>query len=1102
MARSTSKRPRKVTGLAPEKGSELVGIVVLILALLLGASLVTFHPEDSSFLHRVTGGGEIRNLIGPLGSEVAAAAFGFVGLTSLVVPALLLVAAWRRLRPRPQPKVVGRGLGAVLLVVALPGLLQLTLESLLWRGTEISAGGLLGEAAANSLQQGVGFTGSLLVLLGAVIIGSTLLVQSTLGEILAVWTRRLSAWKERWGFAWTRRQQRVRKDKARRRVVAKHLERAAEKRAQQPAPEEHLDLPLRVTEKSGDKPFAVRRVTAQKADKGTPRPKPSGRPQRTIEFPKGAKGKGTLPPINLLQVEAFSSKIDENLLVRQGEAIRSRCAEFGVDGSIEGIAPGPVITVYEFQPAPGVKVSQIVNLQDDLALALKAESVRIDRIPGRSTLGIEVPNDDRAVIQLGNLLSRGEFRRSHSPLTMALGTDIRGEPYVSDLASMPHLLVAGATGSGKSVGLQSMITSIVYKATREEVQFIFIDPKRIELGVYADIPHLKAEVVVEPKKAANALRWAVAEMERRYRLLAEAHVRSIDYYNRAIQDPKVQQRLALSDGDVEIDQTDLKPLPYYVVVIDELADLMMVASGEVEASIARLAQMARAVGIHLIVATQRPSVDVLTGTIKANFPCRISYATASRHDSRTILDQVGAEKLLGRGDMLFMPPGTSRVLRLHGAYVSEQETAALVRWLKRVGPPELDPAVLQAPEEERGSRRWRRQRRRPVRRGRAPGGRRATGLGQLPAAPPQGRLLARRTADRHHGARRAAGPAPGQQATRRAGQARLLHRARRGQTRDRAHLRRLAFFGTPAFAVPTLRALCGAGRPPLVVVSQPSRAAGRGRKSRQPPVAEAANELGLEIWQPRSIRRSAFRERLAELELDLAVVVAYGKIFPVPLLETPRYGCVNVHASLLPKYRGAAPIHAAIAAGETTTGVTTMQMEEGLDSGPILLRRETSIGPEETTPELSARLAVLGAELLVETVEALERGDVEPRGQDEAAASLAPMLSKEDGLVDWELDAATLANRLRAYTPWPGLTASLAGEPVKIVAARPLTVPADAPGTILGMVGERLAVACGGGSVLGIGALQRPGRRALAAADFVNGERLGPGDRFDSTPAS
>jgi serine/threonine protein kinase len=259
------------------------------------------------------------------------------------------------------------------------------------------------------------------------------------------------------------------------------------------------------------------------------------------------------PPVNLLQMSDGKSAMDEAELVRQGESIRSRCAEFGVDGTVEAISPGPVITVFEFQPAPGVKVSQIVNLQDDLALALRAESVRIDRMPGRSTLGIEVPNKNRAVIRLGSLLADERFKKSPSVLTMALGTDINGEPYYADLTTMPHLLVAGATGAGKSVGLQAMITSILYKATRDEVQFIFIDPKRIELGVYADIPHLKCEVVVDPKKAANALRWAVAEMERRYRLLAEVHVRSIAYYNRAIKDPQVQERLSLNDGESLVD---------------------------------------------------------------------------------------------------------------------------------------------------------------------------------------------------------------------------------------------------------------------------------------------------------------------------------------------------------------------------------------------------------------------------------------------------------------------------------------------------------------------------------------------------------------------
>jgi S-DNA-T family DNA segregation ATPase FtsK/SpoIIIE len=442
-------------------------------------------------------------------------------------------------------------------------------------------------------------------------------------------------------------------------------------------------------EKKGRGEFAVRRVRVPPP----PEEKPEPREQPLLfEVEPRAEPK---PPVNLLRVEQTEAVVAEEELIRLGEAIRRRSSEFGVDGRIEGISPGPVITVFEFQPAPGVKVSQIVNLQDDMALALKAESVRVERLPGRSTLGIEVPNAQRAVIHLGHLLAQDKFRQSPSPLTMAIGTTIHGEPYYADLATMPHLLVAGATGSGKSVALQAMITSILYKATRDEVQFIFIDPKRIELGAYAEIPHLKTEVVVEPKKAANALRWAVAEMERRYRLLAEVHVRSIDFYNRAIRDPAVHKRLALREEDQEgIGADELKPLPYYVIIIDELADLMMISAPEVESSVSRLAQMARAVGIHLIVATQRPSVDVLTGTIKANFPCRMAFATASRPDSRTILDQIGAEKLLGNGDMLFMPPGTARLLRLHGAYVSEEETAALVRWLKKRGKPEIDLEVL------------------------------------------------------------------------------------------------------------------------------------------------------------------------------------------------------------------------------------------------------------------------------------------------------------------------------------------------------------------------------------------------------------------------
>jgi S-DNA-T family DNA segregation ATPase FtsK/SpoIIIE len=715
-----SKRKSARPKLSPEKGNELLAVLLGTAGVLLLLSLASFHPADPSLLHRapqpVLG---IHNWIGQVGAEVAALGYALFGLTAFLVPLFLMVQAWRRVRGRGLPRVFGRGLGALLLLASTPGLLQLALGRLGWRGGTVEAGGAFGELSVEALTSQLNVAGTMLVLLALVVVGSTLVVQSTLGEMLARWHARLRGLTQELALARARRRERKEKDRSRRRVVEKHLRRRAEERREDLGgpPPPTVELPLRVVERSGEKGYGLRRVSASEVleERGllpdepeSPAPpvrraaaerrsaaKPAPEPQRAL-FAESLPGQGGLPPVNLLQMGGHDNSYDENELVRLGEVIRARCAEFGVEGTIDGINPGPVITVYEFQPAPGVKVSQIVNLQDDLALALKAESVRIDRIPGRSTLGVEVPNRQRGTIRLGNLLSDDRFEKSPSLLTLALGRDIRGEPVYADLATMPHLLVAGATGAGKSVGLQSMITSIIYRAKKDEVKFIFIDPKRIELGVYADIPHLAAEVVVDMKKAANALQRMVKEMEDRYRLLAEVHVRSIAYYNRAIRDPEVKRRLALNDDEAEVSAEDLKPLPYYVIIIDELADLMMVATSEVETAIARLAQMARAVGIHLIVATQRPSVDVLTGTIKANFPCRISYATASRHDSRTILDQVGAEKLLGKGDMLFMPPGTSRIQRLHGAYVTEQETAALVRWLKKnQGPADYDPSLLE-----------------------------------------------------------------------------------------------------------------------------------------------------------------------------------------------------------------------------------------------------------------------------------------------------------------------------------------------------------------------------------------------------------------------
>jgi DNA segregation ATPase FtsK/SpoIIIE, S-DNA-T family len=387
---------------------------------------------------------------------------------------------------------------------------------------------------------------------------------------------------------------------------------------------------------------------------------------------------------------------DEELL-QIAQRVAEKCKEFNVTGQIKHICPGPVVTTYEFKPDPGVKYSRVTGLVDDLCIALEAESVRIDRLPGKPHVGIEVPNPERETIFLRDVLESRPFRESESKLTIALGKTIDGINYVADLTRMPHLLIAGATGTGKSVCLNSLVVSILYKARPDEVKFIMIDPKRLELGLYADIPHLATPIITEPKKAANALKWAVSQMEQRYKQLAQWSVRNIDGYN-----TEVERRNNVLDFDEE--GQPWKTLPYIVIVVDELADLMMTCGSDVEEAITRLAQMARAVGIHLVLATQRPSVDVITGLIKANFPSRVAFRVSQKVDSRTIIDSNGAEQLLGRGDMLFLPPGTSRLLRVHGAYLDEQEVARVVAHIKaQGGEPVYDETITLSEEEAAGA---------------------------------------------------------------------------------------------------------------------------------------------------------------------------------------------------------------------------------------------------------------------------------------------------------------------------------------------------------------------------------------------------------------
>ncbi|MDT7542255.1 MAG: segregation ATPase FtsK/SpoIIIE, family [Acidobacteriota bacterium] len=441
-------------------------------------------------------------------------------------------------------------------------------------------------------------------------------------------------------------------------------------------------------------------VRTEPVEEELPKPsaadKAAAREAKKLERAVAAMSDFKIPPVEFLNAAPPRHEQADEELRSLATRVAEKCKEFNVTGKIEYICPGPVVTTYEFKPDPGVKYSRVTGLVDDLCLALKAESIRIDRVPGKAHVGIEVPNAQRDNIMLREVVESRQFTESTSKLTLALGKTIDGLNYVADLARMPHLLIAGATGTGKSVCLNSLVVSILYKARPDEVKFIMIDPKRLELGLYADIPHLATPIITEPKRAANALKWAVGEMERRYKQLAQWGVRNIDGFN-----AEVMRRNLVEDFDENGDPHNV--LPYLVVLIDELADLMMTSGHEVEEAITRLAQMARAVGIHLILATQRPSVDVITGLIKANFPSRIAFRVSSKVDSRTIIDANGAEQLLGRGDMLFLPPGTSRLVRVHGAYVDEAEIGRIVAHIKAQGQPVYDNSITQSEEETGGA---------------------------------------------------------------------------------------------------------------------------------------------------------------------------------------------------------------------------------------------------------------------------------------------------------------------------------------------------------------------------------------------------------------
>jgi len=700
--------------------NELIGFVCVMAAILIGLALISYSPRDASFNVSATGGEEhlTRNWMGPVGAYTSDLMFQVFGFAAFLLPVALGILGWRWCMSQAIDSQIATLSGYVLLMLSLPSLLSLAHFPEV-RGA-VPAGGVLGSIVSHGLRSG--FNGG-----GAILVAATLLVvaifmttrfsfsgahawasshKGPLGKMekFGILQRAQARWQE---WREEREEARMRREVEERRVAGRKP--VAPQVVGKADAESEKDEAKTIKLQDLSDIFKRRTAAAvaekdEEEDERTPHKAPvvmlgpdkSEKAKRSE--PKIAKDNASykLPSISLLREGEGGQKLDEDELKYRARAIEEKCHEFGVEGRVTQINPGPVVTTFEFKPEAGIKYSRIIGLTEDLCLALQAESILIERIPGKSTVGIEVPNDRRQTIALREIIEAPEFANSPSKLTLAMGRDLHGRIRVTDLASMPHLLIAGSTGTGKSVFINSLMMSILYKATPEEVKMVLVDPKRLELSLYGDIPHLLAPVVTDPKVASNVLRNATREMENRLKLLAQRGVRNIDQYNRTFQK---QQSLSLFDN---VEESEHKPLPYLVIIIDELADLMMVDTNNVEESITRLAQMARAVGIHLILATQRPSVDVITGLIKANFPARISFRVASKVDSRTILDSNGSESLLGKGDMLYLPAGSARLHRIHGPLVSEDEITSVCDFWRQQAQAKYNEALLEAPKEEDG----------------------------------------------------------------------------------------------------------------------------------------------------------------------------------------------------------------------------------------------------------------------------------------------------------------------------------------------------------------------------------------------------------------
>ncbi|MEO7889918.1 MAG: DNA translocase FtsK [Vicinamibacterales bacterium] len=680
--------------------SEVTGVVLFATALLWLIALVTYTPNDPVWFFNDRPHADANNFAGPFGAFLAMVSWQTAGYTAYLMPVIVGAIGWHYFWCTVIDSGYTKIVGAVLLITCMAGLLTLVFGAL--DTAQATAGGVIGTVTANFLSSYLNRTGAAILMLTMAALAIIMTTQFSFGRAASRVAEHLRPERgllDRWrDWQATRR-----RDRERQQIVDKHVKKAGKDRAPEIATKvadaaEKLKAARarsRVDAEDTDAAPEPGQPTRPPAIKRAGGPVPVAQALPLTDAPDASRspverrqGGYVLPPATLLDAPKDPRKVDERELMDAARLLEEKCREFSVEGSVVQIHPGPVVTTYEFKPDAGVKYNRITSLADDLCLAMKAESILIDRIPGKSTVGIQIPNAHRESITLRELLDADIYTRSVSKLTMALGKTIHGEPFVSDLATMPHLLIAGSTGAGKSVSVNAMISSVLFRATPDDVRFIMIDPKRLELGMYEHIPHLLTPVVVDPKQAANALRWAVREMEERYKSLAAHGVRNIDQFNRNVRMAQSEQS---ENPTPEI--AELKPLPYIIVIIDELADLMMVAGKEVEESIARLAQMARAVGIHLILATQRPSVDVITGVIKANLPARIAFRVASKTDSRTILDSNGAEQLLGKGDMLYLPPASSRSVRIHGPYISEQETARLCSFLRKQGKPIYDTTI-------------------------------------------------------------------------------------------------------------------------------------------------------------------------------------------------------------------------------------------------------------------------------------------------------------------------------------------------------------------------------------------------------------------------